>query len=155
MTVGTAVLVAVLVSLALAASAEARFVVNKSMAGVKLGQTGKQVRARLGKPDEVTRHGRTRNLVYRSRKMFVTLVGGKVHILSTDGRGQRGRSGIGVGTRERRLERVLPRVDCQSAEGVRTCSLGGFDVGEVSTVFVIRKRPACGASPPSRSRAAF
>jgi hypothetical protein len=139
MAVGTAVLVVVVLLLA-AVPADARFRVHRSMAGVELGDTGKQVRARLGAPDEVSRHGRTRNLVYRSRKMFVTLVGGKVHILSTDGRGQRGPGGVGVGTRERRLKRVLPRVDCESAEGVRTCSLGGFDVGEVSTVFVMRKR---------------
>jgi hypothetical protein len=140
MRVGQAVLVAVLLALAAPAVADARFVVNRSMAGVKLGQTGQQVRARLGAPDEITRHGRTRNLVYRSRKMFVTLVGGKVHILSTDGRGQRGPGKVGVGTREKRLKRVLPKVDCESAEGVRTCSLGGFDVGEVSTVFVMKKR---------------
>jgi hypothetical protein len=140
MRVGQAVLVMVLLMLAAPAAADARFVVNQSMAGVHLGMTGKQVRARLGAPDEVTRHGRTRNLVYRSRKMFVTLVGGKVHILSTDGRGQRGPGRVGVGTRERRLRRVLPMADCESAEGVRTCSLGGFDLGEISTVFVMRKR---------------
>ena len=127
-------------ALAAPAAAEARFVINRSMAGVKLGMTGPQVRDRLGTPTEVTRHGRTRNLVYRGRKLFVTLVGGRVHILSTDGRAQRGPRGVGVGTRERRLRRVVRTVLCESAEGVRTCSVGGFDVGEVSTVFVMRKR---------------
>jgi hypothetical protein len=134
------IVVLAVAALAAPAAAQARFVINKSMAGVTLGMTGKQVRATLGTPSEITRHGRTRNLVYRGRKLFVTLVGGKVHILSTDGRGQRGRDGIGVGTRERKLKRVVPAVDCESAEGVRTCSVGGFDVGEVSTVFVMKKR---------------
>ena len=49
-------------ALAAPAAAEARFVINRSMAGVKLGMTGPQVRARLGTPTEVTRHGRTRTL---------------------------------------------------------------------------------------------
>jgi hypothetical protein len=127
-------------AMAAPAAADARFVVNRSMAGVKLGMTGKQVRAKLGAPTEITRHGRTRNLVYRGRKMFVTLVGGRVHILSTDGRGQRGRLGIGVGTREARLKRVLPTVICESAEGVRTCALDGFDFAQTSTVFVMKRR---------------
>jgi hypothetical protein len=139
MTVGAAVLVSV-AALAVPASADARFVVNESMAGVTLGMTGEQVRARLGAPTKVTRHGRLRNLVYRRPNMFVTLVGGRVHILSTDGRGQRGRLGIGVGTREARLKRVLPTVICESAEGVRTCALDGFDFAQTSTVFVIKRR---------------
>jgi hypothetical protein len=127
-------------ALAAPAAAEARFVINRSMAGVSLEMTGKQVRARLGAPTEVTRHGRTRNLVYRERKMFVTLVGGRVHILSTDGRGQRGPRGIGVGTRESRLKRVVRTAICESAEGVRTCAVDGFDIGQTSTVFVMKRR---------------
>jgi hypothetical protein len=127
-------------SLAAPAAAEARFVINRSMAGVQLDMTGAQVRARLGPPAAVTRHGRTRNLVYRRPNMVVTLVGGRVKILSTDGRGQRGPKGIGVGTREARLKRVVRRAICESAEGVRTCAVDGFDVGQTSTVFVIRRR---------------
>jgi hypothetical protein len=139
MTVGAAVLVAVL-ALALPAAAGARFVVNRSMAGVKLGMTAKQVRARLGAPDELNRHGRLRNFVYNRPNMVVTLVGGRVHVLSTDARGQRGPKGVGVGTREARLKRVLPTVICESAEGVRTCAVDGFDVDQTNTVFVIRAR---------------
>lgn len=135
-------MLAVLAASALAgpAAAEAKFVINRSMAGVRIGMDGAQVRARLGKPTRVTTHGRTRNLVYRERKMFVTLVGGRVRILSTDGGGQRGPQGIGVGTRERRLRQVVGQALCESAEGVRTCSVGGFDLGERSTVFVIKRR---------------
>jgi hypothetical protein len=134
----TVVLAAML--LAAPATADARFVINRSMAGVRLGMDGAQVRARLGAPTRITRHGRTRNLVYRERRMFVTLVGGRVHILSTEGRGQRGPRGVGVGTREARLRRVVRRARCESAEGVRTCVIGGFDLGEESTVFVIERR---------------
>jgi hypothetical protein len=134
----TVVLAATL--LAAPATADARFVINRSMAGVRLGMDGAQVRAQLGPPTLVTRHGRTRNLVYRERKLFVTLVGGRVHILSTDGGGQRGPRGIGVGTREARLRRVVRTAICESAEGVRTCAVDGFDFAQTSTVFVIERR---------------
>ena len=129
--VGAAVLLAAALALAAPAAADARFVINRSMAGVRLGMDGQQVRARLGG---------LRNLVYRDRDMVVTLVGGRVRVLHTDGRAQRGPEGIGVGTREARLKRVVRRAICESAEGVRTCAVDGADFAQTSTVFVIRRR---------------
>ena len=138
--VGAAVLLAAALALAAPAAADARFVINRSMAGVRLGMDGQQVRARLGGPTRVVRHGRLRNLVYRDRDMVVTLVGGRVRVLHTDGRAQRGPEGIGVGTREARLKRVVRRAICERAEGVRTCAVDGADFAQTSTVFVIRRR---------------
>jgi hypothetical protein len=139
MQVGAAVLLATLIALAAPAAADARFVINRSMAGVRLDMDGRQVRARLGAPTSVTRHGRTRNLVYRDRAMVVTLVGGRVKVLHTDGRAQRGPKGIGVGTREARLKRVVRRAICERGGGVRTCAVDGFDAAQTATVFVIRR----------------
>jgi hypothetical protein len=123
-----------------AAAADARFRVNRSMEGVALGMTQDEVRDRLGRPahrdlgpDFVTWH-------YRRPRMEVTFKPAVI-TLFTKSKTIRGPHDIGVGTRERRLERVLgARVSCQSAEGQRLCIVGGFDTGERSTVFVMRRQ---------------
>ena len=129
-----------LAALVTAPPAAAVIRVNEGMAGVRLGMTERQVRARLGEPSETLRHGRIRSLSYRRLDLFVAVSGRRAVTISTDGRAERTPQGVGVGSSEWRLRRYIRGLDCRSAEGVRTCALGGFDIGERNTVFVIERR---------------
>ena len=129
---------AALLTLALAAPATADFRINRSMAGVKLGMGKQQVRERLGKPAKRNLGPDFVNWRYDQPAITVTFKP-KVITLFTRSSAQRGPLGIGVGTTESRLRSVVDRARCASAEGTRTCVVGGFDTGERSTVFVMRK----------------
>lgn len=119
--------------------AEAGFRINHSMEGVRLGMTQDAVRARLGAPARRERGPDFVNWRYRRPAMQLTFKP-RVITLFTRSPFIRGRQDIGVGTSERRLRRVVPRAECDTAEGQRLCVVGGFDTGERSTVFVIRHR---------------
>lgn len=136
------VLIPVLAAVALglvAASAEARFRINRSMEGVRIGMSQAEVRDRLGRP---TRRELGPDFVswrYRRPPIEVTFKP-RVITLFTRSPFIRGRSDIGVGTHERRLRRVVRGLRCDSAEGQRLCVIGSFDTGDRSTVFVMRAR---------------
>jgi hypothetical protein len=121
------------------ASAEAAFRVNRSMEGVRIGMSQADVRERLGRPARRELGPDFVNWRYRRPPIEVTFKP-RVITLFTRSPFVRGRSDVGVGTHERRLKRVLPRVRCESAEGQRVCVIGGFETGERSTVFVMRGR---------------
>jgi hypothetical protein len=129
---------AVSASLALAAPAAADFRVNRSMAGVKLGMSKKEVRDRLGAPVKKTLGPNFVNWRYERPRITVTFKPRAV-TLFTRSRGQRGPRGIGVGTREQRLRSVLKRLRCRNFEGNRLCMVGSFKTGRRSTVFEMRR----------------
>ena len=122
-----------------AAPADAGFRINRGMEGVRIGMSQADVRARLGRPARRERGPDFVNWRYRRPALEATFKP-RVITLFTRSPFIRGRSDIGVGTHERRLRRVVSRVRCESAEGRRLCIVGGFDTGERSTVFVMRRR---------------
>ncbi len=101
--------------------------------------TQSDVRERLGRPARRERGPDFLNWRYRLPAMQLTFKP-RVVTLFTRSPFIRGREDIGVGTQERRLRRVVSRVRCDTAEGQRLCVIGGFDTGERSTVFVMRRR---------------
>jgi len=127
------------VLLVLPASAQAGFRINRSMEAIRLGMSQAEVRERLGRPGRRELGPDFVNWRYRRPAMELSFKP-RVITLFTRSPFIRGRQDIGVGTHERRLTRVVPRVECDSAEGQRLCVVGGFDTGERSTVFVMRRR---------------
>jgi hypothetical protein len=121
------------------ATAHAGFRINRSMEGVRLGATQAEVRGALGRPARRERGPDFVNWRYRLPAMQLTFKP-RVITLFTRSPFIRGRHDIGVGTSERRLRRVVPRAECNTAEGQRLCVVGGFDTGDRNTVFVMRRR---------------
>lgn len=139
-------LAAVLSGLVLAPTADAALVVQKSIAGVKLGMTREQVEAVLGDPSEVNRptneiFGRYTELRYGLT--YVSLFagsGGEVFNLHTSSKLQRTSHDIGVGSSEKALRRHVKGVSCETAYGRRTCIVGRLEPGRVVTTFRITRR---------------
>lgn len=102
--------------LALSAPADARVVVNRSIAGISPGMTPRQVRARLGRPGRVNRDGRAIIGYHYDAprlKLFVSfaLRTHRADAVGTSSGRQRTGKGIGVGSRSRTVRRAY-RVAC-------------------------------------------
>jgi hypothetical protein len=121
----------------LPAVAQARIVVNRGVDPARIGMTLRDVRAALGRPDVRERSGRTVAMIYRSRKLVVTLVDGRVQIVSTRSRRQRTVTGVGPGTTLRALRRRAVDARCGTKVGVEVCKIGSSRSGRRSTVFLI------------------
>jgi hypothetical protein len=128
---------AVAVAGLLPALAQARIVVNRGVDPARIGMTLREVRAALGRPDVRERSGRTVALIYRSRKLVVTLVDGRAQIISTRSRRQRTVAGVGPGTTLRALRRRARAARCGTKAGVEACKIGSSRSGRRSTVFLI------------------
>jgi hypothetical protein len=126
--------------LAPAAGAEARIVVNHSVAGIELGMTAKEVVARLGRPTLSTVEKGARNLVYGRRGLVVTLSRSRVVIVATRSRGERTRDGVGVGSSVQSVRRRVAGVRCGEKAGVAFCRTGSIRAGRRSTTFQIESR---------------
>ena len=109
------------------------------MEGVRIGMSQAEVRERLGRPARRELGPDFVNWRYRRPSMEVAFKP-RVITLFTRSPFIRGPRDIGVGTHERRLERVVARLRCETAEGQRLCIVGGFETGRRSTVFVMRGR---------------
>ncbi len=101
---------------AFASSAEARVVVNRSIAGISPGLTPKQVRARLGRPGRVNRAGRAIIGYHYDAprlKLFVSfaLRTHRADAVGTSSGRQRTGRGIGIGSRRGAVRRSY-RVRC-------------------------------------------
>lgn len=133
---------ACLALLLLAAPAGAVIVPQQGIGGVKLRMTRAQVVAAKGKPDveKVTHNeilGRTRMMRYgRTRIGFngdsasATVVG-----IFTTARGQRTRSGVGVGSTQAEVEAGVAGIACKDEFGVNHCWKGDFTIGQRVTDF--------------------
>jgi len=122
-------------TLFLAPSADARFRINQSMEGVQLDMSRADVRELKGKPADRELGPDFVTWTYRHPRMQVTFKP-RVITLSTSSRRIRGPGDIGVGTRQRRLKRVIDRpVRCRSLEGPTFCTVGSLDDGRRYTFF--------------------
>jgi hypothetical protein len=124
-----------LIALALPASAAARIVPQRGIAGANLDMTQQQVRAKLGKPDGV-RHptspifGQYTTWLYggTSVDMFRNQ-DGKVFNVSTTSKSQKTSTGVGVGSTVTAVKQGLRNVKCDKQH----CWIGRFEGGRKVT----------------------
>ena len=135
--------VAVLVApLGAPAAAEALIQVDRGIAGARLGNSRAEVRAALGRPASI-RTGTNdfgRFVQYRFRGGITVLFQDRreVTLVSTTGRGDRTRRGVGVGSTEAQVKRRVRGIRCETIEGTRSCHTGRFTAGEILTDFLLR-----------------
>jgi hypothetical protein len=110
---------ALLFTFAFPALAGATLVINSGMSGVSLGDTMKQVRQKLGRPNEVDHSGGTTAWFYTFRTLVVDFSRqSRVHDISTLSGSQRTASGVGVGSTETAVMKFVPGVHCSgNAQG--------------------------------------
>jgi hypothetical protein len=123
--------VAALLALILPSSSGAVIRPQQGMAGVWLGMTKAQVRAKLGRPI-----GSGGGRVYYSL-VWVGFRLGRVTEVTTTHSNQRTRSGVGVDSTEAAVKRAYPSVTCAPSGGFRRCRLGSGDPGTRATDFLI------------------
>ena len=133
----------VALALVLAAPASASLVPQRSLAGIELGMTAKEVRAARGEPDEVThpRHpiaGPSTEYRYGLTRVTILRYSGVVDVTTTSRRETY--RGTGVGSTERALRRAVRGERCATEFGLRTCHLGRFEAGRKVTVWHISRR---------------
>lgn len=146
-------LLTALFTLAFPAMAGATLVINRGMFGVSLANTVKQVRQKLGRPNEVDHSRGTTTWFYSGRGVYVDFSrDNRVHDLETQGFSQRTASGVGVGSSETAVMRLVPGIHCspnsQDSRGVECIAtsahvLTDFHVtsrrGLVQSVLITRK----------------
>ena len=112
----TSVALAALVLTALAATpAGAAIVPAKSIAGVYIGETEKQVLDDLGTPKgRVQVDSESKKLTWDEQRLTVLIVSGRVWSVRTKARSQRTSNGLGRGTSVTTLKRVLSGERCSS-----------------------------------------
>lgn len=133
----SALAAALLASLALAAPAGAVLVVQQGMAGIRLGMTKAEVRAKLG-PPVATKHGSNDFGTYtelRYSGLRVTFQGNRtVTAISTSARRERTRRGIGVGSTKAAVRARVAGIRCERGH----CFVGKFLPGHRVTDFFLR-----------------
>lgn len=138
-----ALLAALAAVLVIASAASAAIVPNRSIGGVSLTQTRKQVRAALGNPLSV-RRGRNefgRFTVFRYGQVTVTFQGNAGATgLTTTSASQRTARGIGVGSTEAQVKARVRGVRCSRFGALRHCTLGRELPGRRVTDFILRRR---------------
>ena len=127
---------------ALAAPAGATIVLQRGMAGVRLGMTKAQVRAAAGTPLGVV-HGTNDFGAYTQfrypHRVVVTFQGNaNVTAVETTGTFERTPSGLGVGSTKAQVRARLRGERCESFPGGSLCSLGRRNPGDRGTVFFFR-----------------
>lgn len=130
--------------LALAAFAQAdphRLGLNRSMAGVRLGDSVAKLHRVLGQPrgvdhvaNEIT--GSMRIDIYG--KLAFGSVGGRIYGMRTSRRSIRTPNGIGVGTTKRRLEREFSGLSCYWHRCTIVAGGGSATIGRRVTGFQLR-----------------
>jgi hypothetical protein len=138
---------AVLVLLAVPASAGAVIVPQKSIRGIALGMTVAEVRAAAGSPssfrterDEVL--GRTRVWRYglTTVRFDSTRSAARVLGVTTTSRRERTAAGVGVGSTRSAVRTKVPAVRCLVEFDYDHCFVGRWRAGEVVTDFAIGTR---------------
>jgi hypothetical protein len=135
---------AVLVTLAAPAAAQALIQIDRGIGGARLNNTRAEVRAALGRPSRVSTgtndFGPFVTYRYRGAGITVSFQGRRrVSAVSTTGRGDRTRRGVGVGSTESAVRNRVPGVHCETIAGSRSCHTGSLRAGERVTDFLIRR----------------
>jgi hypothetical protein len=118
-------------------------VVQRSMKGIRLGMTVREVRDRLGAPDRISFRkdeiqGRVRVYAYGlTRASFSPGDKGRVNAISTTSRHERTSRGIGVGSARAQVADKVAGVRCRVEFGTNHCYLGSFSPGRRVTDFLI------------------
>jgi hypothetical protein len=137
------ILAVVLAALFLAAGASAAILPNRSIGGASLGQTRKQVRARLGNPIAV-KHGSNEFGLYttfRYAHVTVSFQGNAgATALATTSAAERTARGVGVGSTEAQVKAGVRGVHCARVAALRHCTLGRELPGHRVTDFTLRRR---------------
>lgn len=129
--------------LLLAGPAGAVIKVQKGMAGIRLNMTKQQVRDARGAPRRI-RHGSNdfgpyAEYRYRGR-IIVTFQGNRrVTAITTSGRRERTRRGIGVGSTETALRAKVRVTSCETFAGIRSCQVGKSLGGHRVTAFIFNR----------------
>jgi len=139
---GTALVAAL--ALALAPAAGASVVPQRSLAGIEIDMSQRDVKLRLGTPDRV-RHveefgfGDSRRHRYRARGLTVTIASDRHTVVSvfTRSAADRTRTGVGVGSTEKEMRRGLRGEECgKRGRVVGWCFTGGSS--GIHTIFNLR-----------------
>lgn len=110
------VVAAALLTFAFPAVAAATLVINSGLSGVSLDNTMKQVRHELGRPSAVDRSGGTTTWFYLGRGLSIDFgKNNRVHDLSTFSSSQRTASGVGAGSSETAVMKLVPGVHCSGS----------------------------------------
>jgi hypothetical protein len=145
-------LLAAVLAFAFPAIADAALVINDGVFGISLGNTTKQVRQKLGRPTEIDHHGGTTAWSYEWRGLYIDFRNGRVHDLLLSSPSQRTASGVGVGSSETAIMRLVPGVHCspnsERSQGIECIAAAGHTVtdfhvttrrGLVQTVLITLK----------------
>jgi hypothetical protein len=136
---------AVLGALAVIAPGNAAAIIqiDQGIAGVRLGNTKKQVRAALGTPKRI-RHGSSElgpftQFDYAGRIRVFFSGGNRVTLVATRGLGDRTARGVGVRSRLNAVRNRVPGVTCEPPSlGLRVCHTNDFEPGQVVTSFILK-----------------
>lgn len=119
-------------------------VVQSSVRGIALGMTPAEVRGALGAPKAsfVTPNpiiGKVRIWRYAGLRIMFDGVGPGRSVLSvtSTSRNDRTAAGVGVGSREADVQRLVRGVRCATRYGYRSCMIGGEKAGQIATDFSI------------------
>jgi hypothetical protein len=140
-----AALISVVLALVAAVPAGALIVVQKSIAGVKLGMTAKQVRDVLGKPDAVSYpkdpiQGTVKRYRYGLTEVFIAPgKDGRVYLVTTRSTRQKTSDGVGVGSSEAFVHAHVDNVHCEGSRDTRICQVGKALPGHRVTTFFIAR----------------
>ena len=130
-----------LIALALPATASARIVPQRGIAGANLDMTQAQLFAKLGKPDRTAQptspiFGKYRTWFYDGTSVDMFRTGDrKVFNVSTTSKKEKTTTGVGVGSTSAAVMKGVKRVHCD----LQHCYVGRFEGGEKVTDFALSK----------------
>ncbi len=129
------------VALLVAPAADAKIVVQQSIAGVKMGMTRAQVEKVLGTDAKVRTETSEITGPYKVLRYGLTEVSisggsqGSVFSVTTRSKKQRTSKNVGVGSSEKVLRQRVKGLKCVSYGKVRSCTRGSFTPGATVTEF--------------------
>ena len=135
-----------LVALLPASVADARIVPQTSIADVAVGDSTKEVKAELGAPDKIKNgmddFGAFTRYSYDDPLVGITFKTGEdglqVTSITSKGKGERTKSGVGVGSTEQEVKAGVEGETCKTFfEEFRSCYLGKQQAGRIVTDFSI------------------